>query len=135
MCKYGRNIPILNRKLFSATKSVIRFKKTPHHCLFSDEIFANITLVVLSNQTEFFVNEVVSAFLGKCFTVCPLRNATLADYFSLRLNPSWNYKVYVHSRGEEFFLAGDGSFGVDVASFILGKILIALKRDELHQPS
>ena len=45
----------------------------------------------------------------------------MAEFIKLKLNASWNYKVFIHQRMEELWLGGDGVFRTDAASFVLGK--------------
>lgn len=74
------------------------------------------------NQSEFYIQEVVSAMLGRCYTVCYLRQMTLIDSVTIKLNPTWSYKVFIHLKNEELWLGVDGSFRTAAASFFLGKL-------------
>ena len=52
----------------------------------ADELFDHDTLSLLNNGSEYYVKEVVSAYLGRCYTLCHIKNMTLADYILLKLN-------------------------------------------------
>jgi len=60
------------------------------------ELFDPETLSLLNNGSEYYVKEVVSAFLGRCYTLCHIKNMTLVDYIVLKLNTSWDqcYKTF-----------------------------------------
>jgi hypothetical protein len=62
----------------------------------ADELFDPDTLSLLNNGSEYYVKEVVSAYLGRCYTLCHIKNMTLADYILLKLNTSWDkcYKTF-----------------------------------------
>jgi hypothetical protein len=62
----------------------------------ADELFDPDTLSLLNNGSEYYVKEVVSAYLGRCYTLCQIKNMTLADYILLKLNTSWDkcYKTF-----------------------------------------
>lgn len=87
----------------------------------TEEVFENLTLHMLGNKSRYNLREFVSPSFGRCYTICNLANMTLSNYETFMINSSWNYKVYIHQSGEEFWLAGDGVFRPDVPSFLLGK--------------
>jgi len=89
--------------------------------LTTEELFDDATLAKLKNMSEYYLHEMTTPSYGRCYTICKLQNMTLADYQTFTITSKWNYKVYVHQKGEEFWLAGDGVFRPDVPSFLLGK--------------
>jgi hypothetical protein len=60
------------------------------------ELFDPETLSLINDRSEYYVKEVVSAYLGRCYTLCHKKNMTLADCIVLKLNTSWDqcYKTF-----------------------------------------
>ena len=85
----------------------------------SGEIFSNSTL----NFKGTVIREVVSAFYGRCYTVVSVAPLPDEDSLVLGLNPSMNYKMFIHNEGEEIWIAGSGYFPLGVIIFTLGKKL------------
>ena len=79
---------------------------------------------MLTNQSEYYFNEMVTPYFGRCYTICKLENITLHETQNFLLNISRKYKIFIHQKGEEVWLAGDGIFKPKVSSFLLGIIII-----------
>ncbi len=82
-----------------------------------EDVFHDTTLTKLKNTTNYLVKELWSIFTGRCFTVCYLHNVNL-DLNELYLKQTWDLKMYVHVRGEEFWL-NFGDFPTEKSYMIL----------------
>lgn len=81
------------------------------------EIFSNETMKL----ENIGIREVISAFYGRCYSVENLTPLPFDDSLVLGLNASMNYKVFIHNKGEEIWIAGTGYFPIETIIFTLGK--------------
>ena len=68
-----------------------------------EDFFTNDTLDLLQNSTLYSLTETWSFYLGRCHTICFLLSVGL-DTQTFYLKQSWDMKLFIHSRGEEFWL-------------------------------
>ena len=88
-----------------------------------DEIFDDDTIKSFDNTSLFYFREVIAPYLGKCYTACPLMSFDLSDYIVIGLKSDWNYKFYMHAKGEEIWLGGSGGIPTAAVAKTMGKIL------------
>ena len=86
-----------------------------------DEIFDKRTEKNLGNSSLFIFHEVISPFLGKCYTACSLMSFALNSDIIFGLKTNWNYKFYIHGKNEEIWLGGTGNFPLEAVATTLGK--------------
>jgi len=85
------------------------------------EIFDMKTEKNLDNSSLFTFREVISPFLGKCYTACYRLSFTENSDLIFGLKTDWNYKFYIHGLNEETWLGGTGNFPLESVAIILGK--------------
>jgi len=84
------------------------------------DVFDAQTIDLIKNRRLFKTKELMTPFLGRCFTICHLLKTTLVEGIALRLSSKWNYKLFIHLPSEEFWLGGNGYFPTDITFLILG---------------
>jgi hypothetical protein len=71
-----------------------------------EELFSPRTAARLQNQAIFQTKETDSLFLGRCYTICSLKNWSKKFGPVLGVKPEVDVKVFVHGNGNEFWLNG-----------------------------
>ena len=66
-----------------------------------DEIFDPETVTSLKNESQYSVTEVLSLYFGRCYCIKKLQEDRL---FVWRFKGLWDTMVYLHTKGEEFWL-------------------------------
>ena len=73
------------------------------------------------NSNIFSFQELITPFFGRCYTICKRLNVSDGEFETLSLSSNWSYKVFIHNKNEELWLAGIGFFPTEIVSVDLGK--------------
>ena len=84
----------------------------------AEDIFDPRTLSDLKIESQYWMKEYRSTFYGSSFTICPLKEVRPREFLIIRVSRKWTYKVYIHKRGEEFWINSKTNF-MPPTSFII----------------
>ena len=82
------------------------------------EFFDPQTLIEIQNKSLYSLNENLSIFYGRGYTVCYLEKLTAKSIKFIRLKTLFDTQLFIHAKGEEF-LIGLSVFPTEVIIFCL----------------
>ncbi len=90
-----------------------------------EEIFQNETLLLIKNNTNFYIKEFHTLFLGTCHTICALTYKRAKEEERYIFKYQKDIKLVAHGIGEEFWLFAWFMFPSEV-----GNVQLSFKEDD-----
>jgi len=105
-----------------------------------NDIFEAESLRTIKNDSLYYWRDVKTIFQGRCFTVCDLVKRGAKKEVIINLSFKQDIKLFIHSKGEEFWLSASYVFPTEVGSTVLniangknitGAVLMATQKDTI----
>ena len=84
-----------------------------------EDFFGNKTLNEIRNSSLYRFQEVRSMFFGRCYKICSVVEMPMNGIKIWELQMDFNYKLFVHNDGDEFWLISAITHLIDLAQTVL----------------